>query len=75
MLAQRNTEFPLSRVRGPMCSSGIEFGEIPGRDALSRLLVRTTKEMQPVDSWSIPMIPLKTMLRSATDIVGLVRGL
>lgn len=74
MLAQRNIEFPLSRVCGPLRSSTTEFGEIPGKDALRRLLVRT-KEMQPVDSWSIAMIPFKTMLRSATDLVGLVRGL
>lgn len=74
MLAQRNIGFPLSRECGPVHSSRIEFGEVPGRDALSRLLVRT-KEMQLVDSWSIPMIPFKTMLRSATDLGGLVRGL
>lgn len=75
MLAQRNTEFPLSVGCGPVHSRRVQFGEIPGRDALSRLLVRTTKEMQPVDSWSIPVIPPKAMLRCATDRMGLVRGL
>lgn len=27
--------------------------------------------MQPVNSWSIPMIPLKTMLRMAFAMMGL----